>query len=126
MDIEASKALKMTMTSMNINYQLVPPRNHRSNNEERAIQTFKNHVIAGLFSVDIDFNLQLWDRLLHQEKISLNIIRQSITLPHISAYTHIFGEFDFNNTQLAPTGTRVVINNRPNNCALWAPHGEDG
>ena len=40
------------MKSMNIKYQLVPPSNHRANNAERAIQTFKNHFIAGLCSVD--------------------------------------------------------------------------
>ena len=34
MDNEASTALKLTMTTMNIKYQLVPPSNHRENNEE--------------------------------------------------------------------------------------------
>ena len=47
-DNKASTALKLTMTTMNIKYQLVPPSNHRANNAERAIQTFKNHFIAGL------------------------------------------------------------------------------
>ena len=46
MDNEASTALKMTMTSMNIKYQLVPPSNHRANNAEREIKSFKNHFIA--------------------------------------------------------------------------------
>ena len=32
MDNEASTALKMTMTPMNIKYQLVPPSKHESNN----------------------------------------------------------------------------------------------
>ena len=35
MDNEASTALNMTMTTMNIKYQLVPPSNHRANNAER-------------------------------------------------------------------------------------------
>ena len=48
MDNEESKALNMTITSTNINYQLVPPRNHRANNTDRAIQTFKNHFIEGM------------------------------------------------------------------------------
>ena len=48
MDNGASTALKMTMTSMNIKYQLVPPINHRAKNAEIAIQTSKNHFIAGL------------------------------------------------------------------------------
>ena len=39
---------------------------------------------------------------------------------------HIFGEFDFNRTPLAPPGTRIVIQNRPTDCSSWEPHGEDG
>ena len=76
--------------------------------------------------VEKDFHLWLWDRLLQQAKISLNLLRQSINLPHISDYTHIFGEFDFNHTTLAPPGTIVVIHNRPNDCASWEPHVEYG
>ena len=81
MDNEASTALNMTMNTMNINYQLVSPSNHRENNAERLVQTFKNHFIAVLCSVDKDFHLQLWDILLQQERISLNLLRQSRTIP---------------------------------------------
>ena len=77
-------------------------------------------------SVYKDFNLQLWDRLLQKAKISLNLFRQSRTFPHISAYNHIFREFDFNRTTLATPGTRLVIRNIPNDGAAWAPHGESG
>ena len=83
MDNGASTALKMTMTSMNIKYQLVPPRNHRAKNAEIAIQTFKNHFIAGMCSVEKDFQMELWGRLLQQEIISINTIIKSRTLPHI-------------------------------------------
>ena len=51
MDNEAYTALKLTITTMHIKYQLVPLSNHRANGAERAIQTFKNHFIAGLCSV---------------------------------------------------------------------------
>ena len=91
MDNGSSAALKMTMTTMNIKYQLVPPSKHRANNAEIVIQKSKNHFIAGLYSVDKYFHLQLWDILLQKEKISLNLIGKSRTLPNISAYTHIFG-----------------------------------
>ena len=90
MDNDASNVLKPTMTTMNIKYQLDPPSNHRENNAEREIQTFKNHFIAGLCRVEKYFHLQLWDRLLQKATISLKLVRQSKTLPHISAYTHIF------------------------------------
>ena len=126
MDNETSTALNLTMITMNTKYQLVPPSNHRANNEERAIKTFKNHFIGELCSVDKYFHLQLWDRLLQQATTSLNLIRQSITIPHISAYTHIFVEFDFNRTILAPPGTRRIIHNRPNDRASWVTNGEYG
>ena len=88
---KTSTALKLTMATMNIKYQLVPTSNHIENNAEIEIKKFKNHFIAGLSIIDKYFHLQLWDRLLQQAKISLNLLRQSITLPHISAYTYIFG-----------------------------------
>ena len=123
MDNEASNTLNLTITTINIKYQLVPPSNHRSNSAERAIQTFKNHFIAVLCSVDKYFRLRLWYRLLYQATISLNLLSKSRTLLHILAYTHIFGEFDFNRKPLSPPGTIGVIHNRPNYCASWDPHG---
>ena len=44
MDNEASTALNLTMPTINIKYQLVPPSNHRAKNANREIQTFKNHL----------------------------------------------------------------------------------
>ena len=76
MDNEAYNALNLTKITMKIKYQLVPPINHRENNAEREIQTFRNHFIAGLCSVDKYFHLQLWDRLLQKAKISLNLLRK--------------------------------------------------
>ena len=112
--------------TMNIKYHLVPPINQRANNSERAMQKFKNHFIAGLRSIDKKILLRFWDRLLQEATIILNLLRQSRTLPHISAYAHIFGEFDFKRTSLCQPGTRVVMHNRPNDCALWDPNGEYG
>ena len=59
MDNEAYTALNLTMMTKNIKYLLVPPSNHRANNAERAIQTFKNYFISGLYRVDKYFHLQL-------------------------------------------------------------------
>ena len=126
MENKASTALRQIMTTMDIKYQLVPTSNYRANNAEREIQKSKNHFIVGLCSVEKDFNIQLWYKLLQQATISLNLLRKSITLPQISAYTHIFGEFDFNRTPLSPPVTRVVLHNRLNDFALWEPHREHG
>jgi hypothetical protein len=72
--------LKAFMQEQAIDFQLVPPGVHRRNAAERAIRTFKNHFIAGLCSVDKDFPLHLWDRLLPQAILSLNLLRGSAPL----------------------------------------------
>ena len=90
-DNKVSTALKLTMATMNIKCQLVLPSNHRANNVDRSIQKFKNHLTGGTCRVEKYFHRQLWDRLLQQATIILKLLRQSITLPHISDYTHIFG-----------------------------------
>ena len=74
MDNEASTEIKKIINTIYIKYQLFTPGNHRSNNAERFIQTLKKHFIAGFYSVDTDFHLQLWDRMLQQPTISLNLL----------------------------------------------------
>ena len=74
--------------------------------------------------MDRDFHIKLLDIILQQTTIILNYLSQSRTLPHILAYTHIFGEFYFNRTPLAPPGTIEVIHNSPNDRVSWKPHGE--
>jgi hypothetical protein len=102
LDNEASLALRNYLIQKGIDYQLAPPHIHRRNNAERAIQTFKNHFISGLCSVDPNFPLKLWDKLLPQATITLNLLRKSRINPRISAYAQLSGSFDFNRTPLAP------------------------
>jgi hypothetical protein len=65
LDNEASLALRNYLTKHGINYQLAPSHIHWRKNSERAIQTFKNHFIAGLCSVDPTFPLKFWDKLVN-------------------------------------------------------------
>ena len=53
LDNECPKVLQQFMTEKEERFQLVPPRLHRRNLAEQAIQTFKNHFIAGLDSANI-------------------------------------------------------------------------
>jgi hypothetical protein len=77
LDNEASDALKNFSTANDVDYQLVPPHCHRRNAAERAIRTLKEHFVAGLSSVDPAFPLYLWDRLLPQAEITLNLLQTS-------------------------------------------------
>ena len=126
LDNECSQILKDFMTEEQEDYQLVPPGTHRRNSAERAIRTFKNHFIAGLASTDPNFPLNLWDRLIEQSYITLNLLRNSRMNPKLSAYAQIEGEFDYNRTPLAPPGTRVVVHEKPTDRGTWEAHGVDG
>ena len=77
LDNECSAVLKEYLIDNEVDYQLVPPGIHRRNAAKKAIQTFKNHFIAGLSSTHPDFPLNLWDQLLEQAELTLNLLRQS-------------------------------------------------
>jgi hypothetical protein len=70
--------------------------------------------------------MNLWDTLLPQAVITLNMLRTSRINPKLSAATHIFGQYDFNRTPMAPPGTRIIAHETPSRTQTWAPHGQDG
>jgi hypothetical protein len=121
---EASRAIKRAITKTGATYQLVKPHNHRVNAAERAIRTFKNHFIAGLCSTDPSFPVCLWDELVPQALLTLNLLRTSRLNPGLSAYNQLFGVFNFNRTPLIPPGTRALIFEDPDTRESWAPHGK--
>ena len=87
MDNEASAAFKQAITFVwRAKFQLVPPDMHRRNRAERAIRTFKDHFLAILAGVDKSFPPYLWDLLLPQAELTLNLLRQSTINPKISAW----------------------------------------
>ena len=114
------------MTEQDVDYQLAPLHIHRANAAERAIRTFKNHFISGLCSADKDFPLHLWDKLLPQAILTLNLLRGSRINPNLSAWAQVHGAFDFNQTPVAPPGTRVLVHEKPTVHATWALHAVDG
>ena len=65
-------------------YELVPPSCHQRNAAEVAIRNFKAHFLIILAGVDDDFPMQLWDKLLPQAEITINLLRQSNATPTIS------------------------------------------
>jgi hypothetical protein len=112
LDNEASGDLKNAMKKYKVDYQLAPPHMHRQNSAERAIQTFKNHFLAGLATADPNFPIAEWDRLIPQAVLTLNLLRNSRINPKLSAYAFLFGNFNFNKKPLAPPGTKVVVHKK--------------
>ena len=105
---------------------MVPPKTHRSNAAERAIQTYKNHFKAGLASLDPDFPIKEWDRLIPQANLTLNLLRAARSNPRLSAHAYIEGQFDYNKTPLVPPGTRIIAHEAADQRPTWGPNGEDG
>jgi hypothetical protein len=126
LDNEASKLLKDYLHQQDITFQLVPPYSHIRSSSERAIRSFKDHLIAGLCSTDRSFPMHLWDRILPQAVMPLNLLRPSKINPKISAATHISGQYDFNRAPMAPPVTRIIAHEPPGRIITWAPHGQDG
>ena len=99
---------------------------HRTNPAERAIQTWKDHFLAGLASTHPDFPMKEWDRLILQSNISLNLLRASRVHPQISAYASLFGNFDYTRTPMAPLGTKLIFHNKTSQHPSWGFHGQEG
>ena len=115
MDNECSTEMKTALNKYKLQYQLVPPEVHRRNAAERAIRTFKNHFLSCLATCHNDFPIREWDRLLPQAILTLNMLRNSRVNTKLSAYTYLFGNYDFNRLPLAPFGSKVMIHNKTKN-----------
>ena len=89
MDNEVSKDLKKYFEDSDIQLQLVPPHMHRRNAAERDLRTFKNHFISVLCTVDPLLPFYLWDRLLSQVTMTLNMLRRPRLNPGLSDYEQV-------------------------------------
>jgi hypothetical protein len=87
---------------------------HRRNAAERAIRSLKDHLIAGLCSTDKSFPMHLWDRLLPQAVITLNMLITSRINLKLSSAKHIYDQYDFNRAPMAPPGTGIIAHETPN------------
>eukprot|EP00804_Cyclotella_cryptica_P007549 CCRYP_010638-RA/>CCRYP_010638-RA protein AED:0.05 eAED:0.05 QI:0/0/0/1/1/1/3/0/1237 len=127
LDNEISTAMKTLITdTYKMTYELVPPGCHRRNAAEVAIRNFKSHFLSILAGVADDFPMKLWDKLLPQAEITINLLRQSNATPTVSAYTHLNGPFDYNKMPLAPMGCSVQVHEKSNARGTWAFHSIDG
>ena len=126
MDNECSKTIQDFIARNKTSLQLVEPHQHRVNAAERAIQTFKNHFVAGLCTVDKAFPLQLWCDLLPQAEMTVNLLRQSRINNKLSAHACLEGIYNFDKIPLAPPGSKALVYQDPKTRKSWAPHAQSG
>ena len=66
--------------------------------------------------------MNLWDKIIPQAIITLNLLRCSRLNPKLSTYAQVYGAFDFDNKTLAPPGTKVMVHEKPDNRNIWDSH----
>ena len=107
-------------------YQLLPPKVHRRNVAERSICTFKAHFLAILAGVDTNFPKYMWDNLLVQTELTINLLRQATLKPIMSAWEYFNGDFDYTATPLVPIGCKIIIHATSNKRKSWDQRGREG
>ncbi len=125
LDNEASAQFKEEIQK-NCDLQMVPPDTHWQNLAEQAIQTFKSHFLAILAGVDPSFPMTLWDRLVPQAVLTLNLLRQAKADPKMSAYEFVHGKMDYNKMPLALLGCAVQMHESTNRQKMWDTHSLNG
>ena len=108
LDNEALQLLKNVMAKNNTSYQQALTQQHRRNATEQAIGTFKNYFLVGLASVDPEFPISEWVRLVAQSTFTLNLLWD------------ICGNFIFNSTPLAPPRTITIAQEKLTHGVSWA------
>jgi hypothetical protein len=115
LDNEVSKNMKNHICDMcKFDMELVPPGCHQRNAAKVAIHNFKAHFLSILAGVANNFPPSLWDRLLPQTKITINLIQQSNATPTVLAYAHLSGPFNYNKMPLAPMGCEAQVQEKTN------------
>jgi hypothetical protein len=76
--------------------------------------------------VDDTFPMRLWDRLLPQTILTLNLLRQSNAVLTVSAHQYVHGNIDYNKMPLAPMGCAVQLHQSSERQATWAANLIDG
>ena len=110
LDNKASAEYKHIIKSeWGVEYQLVPPHIHPRDAAEIVIRTLKAHLISILASISKSPPKNLWDLIIPQIELKLNLMKQSTLNPKISAWEYFLGTFEFKATLLGPLGCPVMI-----------------
>ena len=76
--------------------------------------------------MDPEFTKYMWDTLLQQTELTLNLLCQATINPKMSAWEYFNGPFDYAATQLVPLGSIVMIHNTVKTRKSWDQRGQEG
>ena len=127
LDNETSAALEVLFREKNIKFQYVPPGNKRSNRAERAIQTWRHHMLATLGTVNMQCPNNLWSKFIEQMELCLAFLRPYEDNPKLSAYEGLHGKkYDHDAHPLSICGCPVLVLEPAAERPTWSTHGVQG
>ena len=126
LDNETSKELIAAIKKNYLKYQLAAPHDHQLNSAERAVNTFNNQFLTILAGCDKLLPKYQWCQLVPQAVVILNVLQQSRISFKLSTHNQVFGKFNFQQTRLAPLGTKVITHERPDQRKTWHKNSLSG
>ena len=110
---ECSTDFKQSIEENELEYELVPKRQHIRNIAEQALQTRKAHTIGTLSGIADNSPLGLWDELLPQLNMQVNLLQFSNVNPNVCSWTVLNGAHNFNSYPLVPLGVKIQMLENP-------------
>ena len=110
LDNESSAEYKTTIQDIwRVEYQAVPANLHIHNADKCSICTFKAHFLWILAGIAEYFPKNMWDLLIPQTEMTLNLLQQSTLKPDTSAWVHLNGPISYNHAQLGSLGFKFIM-----------------
>ena len=85
-----------------------------------------NRTSFALAALDAKFPMPMWDHLIEQIIITINLLRQSKVHPHVSAWVHYKGFLDYNATPMVPAWCKVLTHEPVKNGTSWGFRAIEG
>ena len=126
LDNEASKQYKQAIKESDMDYQLVPPDDHRRNIAEKAIQTWKDHFVSVLSGTASTFPDHLWCQTIPQMERQLNLLMSTNANPRVCTHTALYGAHNYNQTPFVPIGCESFAHDKPGRRKSFAQHCTKG
>ena len=102
--------------------KMVPRNVRRINRAERSMHMLKEYFLRVLTVVEKNFTMSIWDHLIPQVVIGLNLSRQINFHPQLSLWALYNGQFDFNASPMGPQECRVLTHEPVLNRGSWVFH----
>ena len=113
------------INSKKIQLLLVPLYMHRVSIVEIAIHSFKNYFISSLATINLDFLLHLWCRLLSLTTITINLLQPSQINLCLSTEEYLNRVLNYNKIPIVLPGYKTVVHKARTKRGIQSSHAID-